>query len=528
MCILVGKERKNVKKGKIVTILLIVVLLLCAEIAGSLWFFNTHVFAGGKFYRADQEQLDLRNKKITIEEYNEISGAMTDCTVSWQVPFQGRYYPDDTTSLKVTNLSAEDLRVLSYFHELHDVDATECRNLDAVYALKERYPELNVKYSVQVDGSWYPYDVESLKVTNLTEQDAALVAELPNLKTVDASDCTSYEALVQLHENSDAHVIYNVPLNGQTVSSDTEQIAVTNPDLTQLMTNLAYLPQLKEVKLGETNSDAKQLRALREQYPDKKITWQKTVFGEVLDSEISVLDLSNHTMTTDEAAAIAEYFPVLQKIDMSFCGVENEAMAAFREKMRPNYKVVWTVIVTREKVKTDDIIFHSSGRHMSCIDQLSYDLQYCEDMIVVDIGHSQVKYVEWVRGMPNLKYLILADNWLMDITPLSSCKNLVYLELFINKYLKDISPLVGCTALEDVSVADTAVDVRPFADMPWLKNLWINNNPNCKAADVQYLTEKLPNTHIASGSMFTTGGGWRQLQNYYDMRNIMGLPCNSW
>lgn len=516
------------KKKTFLTVLVIIVLLIYIIGLCGFWFVSTHVFVGGKAYSDDEALLDLRDRKLSIEEYEQIRQELPDSEVLWQIPFQGAYYPEDTDTLKVVSLSPGDMKAMSYFPDLKCVDASECRDLNVVFALMEQYPELDVKYSVYVDGSWYSNDVTQLKVTALTEQEAQLLAGLPNLKTVDAEGCTDYDALLVLHQQSNAKVSYSVPMCGKEYPSDTREITLDNPDISQLKSNLGYLPELERLYIVEPECPAQELRDLQESYPETAVVWEKTVYGMTLDSEITELDISNILTTTQEAEAAAAYFPKLEKLIMSYCEIDNETMAAFRDKMRSEYKVVWTVIVTGEKVRTDDTIFHSSGRHMSVNDETAHDLFYCEDMIIVDIGHSHVKYVEWVRGMPNLKYLILADNWIKDITPLGSCKNLVYLELFINDLFTDISPLIGCTALEDVNVADTFVDVRPFAQMPWLKNLWINNNSKCKQADVDYLTENLPNTHIASGSLFTTGGGWRELQNYYDMRELMGLPCNRW
>ena len=76
-------------------------------------------------------------------------------------------------------------------------------------------------------------------------------------------------------------------------------------------------------------------------------------------------------------------------------------------------------------------------------------------------------------------------------------------------------------------MSDTPVDPTPLLEMPWLKNLWINNVP-ITAQQRQALTEALPNTHIEFDAGFTTAGGWRELQNYYDMRDLLGMPYNAW
>ena len=161
------------------------------------------------------------------------------------------------------------------------------------------------------------------------------------------------------------------------------------------------------------------------------------------------------------------------------------------------------------------------------IDELSQDMKYCEDAVVVDVGHSYIKNIEWVRYMPKLKYLILADNWLRDITPISDCKSLIYVELFNNKYLSDYTPLQGCTALQDLNISETYADLEPLKELTWLNNLWANM---CEITTAEHnaLQEALPNTTVMTRGGRHNSLGWRDLQNYFDMRDIMGLPYNAW
>ena len=62
--------------------------------------------------------------------------------------------------------------------------------------------------------------------------------------------------------------------------------------------------------------------------------------------------------------------------------------------------------------------------------------------------------------------------------------------------------------------------------MPWLARLWM---PYVKISSEELgeLQAALPNTIIYAPPddiMGSTGGGWREDQSYYDMRDIMGMP----
>ena len=200
-------------------------------------------------------------------------------------------------------------------------------------------------------------------------------------------------------------------------------------------------------------------------------------------------------------------------------------MAAYREEVRSKYKVVWTVIMTEKcKARTDDTKFMpiDQGEYYFQDDD-GYNLRYCEDMVCIDIGHSTVENIDFVAFMPHLKYLILAWTQVKDITAISNCKDLIYLELD-HGIVHDFTPLLGCTALEDLNIGDHMwdTDLTPISQMTWLKNLFATDY---SYANQQLLIESLPDTRVVTTATSTaSGNGWRNLQNYYDMRDYLGKP----
>ena len=540
------KKRKSNQRP--VVVLLILLLLCAALLGGMIWFVSSHFFVGGKAYPNDARELDLRNQILSVEEYDAIRSKLPDCEIRWNIPFQNSAYPDTTTSVAVRSLSDADLKVLGYFPDLAEVDATGCEDYDQIQKLQKQYPDVSVWYTVSIGGQEYPQDAAAVTSPELTEEDIAMMAYLPELKSVDASQCRDYSRLAVLADAfPDVDISYRVEVLGQTFTEADVAAVFKNPDVAVLTEQLAYASHLESVHLVEPAASAQDLRQLMEAYPDRTIIWDKTVLGKTFNSAATEYDLTDlslsddylpkwmmESMPAEETARITKtveeamaYFPNAEKVILPAYYFHNETMSAFREKMRPEYKVVWTVYVTRKPVRTDQEVIHSSAYRVCFIDEQSQDLKYCEDAIVVDIGHSYVKDISWVRGMPNLKYLILTHNWVKDLTPLESCKKLVYLEMFWNDHIPDYSPILGCTALEDLNVSATWADIEPLYEMTWLKNLWAN----CKgitAKEDAALKEALPNTTVmTTGGSYTTGG-WRQVQGYYDMRDIMGLPYNHW
>ena len=513
-------------------IVIAVVVLLGIILAGAMgWFFSAHVFVDNVPYPRNAEFLNLREESLTIEGYDRIAAALPDCEIYWSIPFQKNTYPESTTGVELAaKLTDYDILTLGYFTQLQWVDARKVEDFAMVEKLMAALPQVEVLFQVTLDGTNYSWDAETVTLKNLSMEEIPLFARLTHLKTVDANGCRDYEALRALAQAyPQLAVDYTVAFGDKEYTLDTEKLSFKDPRMDQVRKLMENLPNLKQVTFSAPSCDAQTLLDLKKDFPDVTVAWKKTVFGQQHSSQDTEFDFSGTQGLT--LAAVEEamaYFPKAEKVILCDCGFSNEELAAFREKMRPNYKVVWSVKVTGVPVRTDETTFMPATTHGKyMINEQMADFIYCEDMIVVDIGHAMVKEVEWVRGMPNLKYLILADNWLKDISALESCKSLIYLELFINDYLKDISALKGCTALEDLSVSDTPVDPTPLLEMPWLKNLWINNVP-ITAQQRQALTEALPNTHIEFDAGFTTAGGWRELQNYYDMRDLLGMPYNAW
>ena len=540
-------SRRKSNKAPII-VLLVLVILAAGLLGGVVWFVNTHFFVGGKPYANDTQALDLRGQKISMEEYHAICQRLPEAQIRWDVPFQGTAHPDDTTGLSIQTLSDQDLETLSYFKNLKTVDASGCREYTQIQKLKEQYPNVSVKYTVAIGGKEYSHDAQKVVVSELTDEEIALMAYLPELKEVDASACRNYEQIGKLMEqHPELEMSYQVELLGKTYTEDDTTAEFVDPDVNVLLESLAWLPHMEAVTFTtEPTASAESLRKLVDAYPDITFNWSKTVLGKTFSTADTELDLAGTTVdnvtysewakpideaqtaeviqTVKEAMA---YFPYAEKVIFPAHFYHNETMSAFREEMRSEYKVAWYVHITKKPVRTDQEIIHSSAMQVCLIDEQSYDLMYCEDAVVVDIGHSYVKYIEWVRYMPKLKYLVLAHNWIKDLTPISTCKNLVYLELFWNKHIPDYTPLLECTSLIDLNISGSPADPTPLTQMTWLRNLWCNRCP-FSAETQEMLRNALPNTRLEFHGGTYTSLGWRETQGYYDMRDYMGLPYNHW
>ena len=121
-----------------------------------------------------------------------------------------------------------------------------------------------------------------------------------------------------------------------------------------------------------------------------------------------------------------------------------------------------------------------------------------------------------------MKYLILGDTPVKDFTPIGSLTEMIYLEIF-NVQFTQHELLLNMTKLEDLNLGSTPTrDTEALKQMTWLKRLWV---PNTRLNGVQYeeLIAALPDTQVVTYGRHSTDRGWRDNQNYRDMRDLLGM-----
>lgn len=503
---------------KILVIILAILLLLALAAAGAVWGYNrwyqeNHVFVDDVAYEKELTFIDLRGTGSSMEYYESLRDQMPDCEIRYDLPFQGGFYPDDTKELTISTLSDAEVELLDYLPDLEKVDARGCTDYAQLMALKARRPECSVLYTVSFFGVDYDQDASEMVFgTPEPETTEETVPEETKPKWQQPKETESTEP--QQEEAA-------------------EEASVPQPQLAELKQVLAWLPNMQTIHFYQPEMPGQDLAALREAYPDIKVTWEKDAFGMTFQDDVTEIELSKMYFTSlDEVEEQASYFPSLEKLVLLDCGYDrknlfdDETLAAFREKMRPSYKVVWSMNLYGMIIRTDDLYFMPNKYGVRVSTYGIQRLRYCEDMLCVDLGHHNIVDLSFVEGMPHLKYFICIDSNLLYIEPLGTCKELVYCELFWTP-ISDFTPLLGCTALEDLNIARTNGDPMMFKDMPWLKNLWVPSYRMTEEKRAE-LQAALPNTNIVYCDYEMTRNGWRDLPNYFAMRDLLGMGYNTW
>lgn len=525
VCCLEGEG--NMEKKKLIALLsvAIAVVLLVGLILGAVFF----VRVAGHFYPRRAEILDLREREVSMADYEAIAQKLPQCQIIWNIPFQGGSLSSDTTSLTVTTLSDGDVDALDYATELKTVDGWNCPDYTQLYKLQQRHPEAQVRYHMTIAGVDCDQETQELTLKSLTQEDGEKLACLPKLRKLSVSGCRDYALLQQLQSsNPNWNLTYTLELGDQTVAWDSQEVTATDATYAEISGALEGLTNLKTLHLVKPQATGQELTALAQDNPDIALSWEVELQGQLLANNLEEVDLSFFPMeSAQQIQELAAYFPKAQKVIVDNGSVDYETMASLREELRPQFKLVWTVQcgVGGKRgpiaVRTDETTFMPiKNRVYYFLDPDVVNLKYCEDMVCVDVGHMTFTDLSWAGYMPHLKYLILAHTSVRDISPLRNCKELKFLELDWS-LVTDYSPLLECTSLEDLNLGNLYGDAEPLTKMTWLKNLWWKD---CNYTKQQALREALPNTTLTFNLTYTVGNGWRELQNYYDMRDMLEMP----
>ena len=361
------------------------------------------------------------------------------------------------------------------------------------------------------------------------EELEALLPQLPQLKKLTLEgNVPSLQALLALKERfPEVQLVCPVPLGGKTVPTDEALLDLSGTTVAaeELREALPLFERLQELNLAHTALTETEIMALADSLPGVLIHSELTLAGQRFPTDSEEIDLSGCPVTVAEVEQMLPYFPHLKKLDLSFCGIADEEMDALNRRY-PEISIVWTVTIGEVKTRTDAVYFYPAESNYYPTNEEMKKLRYCTELIAVDIGHTRASDCEFLWYTPHVKYLILADTSITDITPVGNLKELIYLELF-SLNIRDYSPLLNCTKLQDLNIGTTHADPEPLSKMTWLHNLqWhrADTNPETKEA-VLKLPEQLPDTNVVlypKKKARNIGGPWRYIPNYYVFRDIIG------
>ena len=490
-------------------------------------------------YFSSLRSIDAVDAVLTPEQYQAMSAALPGCHIRWSIPIGGQRYPSDAEAIVLSALSAQELPLFGFFEDLRRVSATDCTDYPAIMALRNSMPELEITWQVSLSGREYPQDAGELLVDDpaaTTEQLQEALQYLPAVTLVRAPENNWSEAEKDALSEAWPEVtfIWPVTFRGAVYDQGSRRMdlsgaPITAAEVEELLKKGVSLTGVKEIDLSGSGITLADALRLKEVFPQADLLFDFELYGVPINSMDTFVDFSNIPMGSTEAVeSIIPLMPKLEKIDMSDCGFDNETMDALNKKY-DKVRVVWTLHITYYSIRTDDKAFRASSRYYGYFtDETLGWFRYCEDMICLDMGHRNYKDLSFLYEMPQLQYLVILYWQAKDLSPVGSLKNLKWLEMN-RESAPSIAALKGCTGLRDLNISFMPLESQEdtyetILAMPWLERVWFSRAQLTEEQE-RKLLEANPNLMMKGVYDWNQSNAdpWRFDQDYYDMRDLLGM-----
>ncbi len=479
------------RKGGRLALLAAALLLVCAAA-----FFFTHAFINGQLV------------SLRCEDYAVESGERVDV---------------DALS-RLTRLTRLDLRAA-------DITPAQLETLSAAL------PACDILWNVPLGGARFDALSEALTLpANAVEGDLALLSYFPRLRSVDASACDCYEAVVALSkERPELAFVWGVPVGGTRVRSDVAVLTVDSAtDASDILDALPLLPLVTQIELTGKPAPLSTVDALRKARPELTLSYTISLCGLVFSTADTRLDLTNApSFSPDALMSALPYLPRAAEIALGSLPMSDAQRAALAAAY-PDLCFDWRFLLYGLEVDSATESLALSGRQdidpaylsaqLACLPKLTL-VELCgsnlanAEMEQLVAAHPAVKFVWTVRvGQWELRTDITAFStgnvktfeggrflggraYLTndDVEPLKYCVDLVALDLGHNRRitdvwfvehmpklhflvlgmmrLTDITPLAGLTELEFLETFQNYItDISPLLNLKKLTNLNCSTN----------------------------------------------------
>lgn len=457
--------------------------------------------------------------------------ALLLCGCTAKVKLENGKFPVDTKELEV-QLMPNDVPKLNEFTALKTADFSGSECYAEISAWAEEHPGVSVRYSVPLpDGSLAYSDDASLDLSRLSDEDLetalSLLQYLPGLEAIAVGDSVSVQWIEKLVEACpEVGFEGGFSLAGKSHGLDDTVLDIEGLTADEAADARIFISGMKELERVELGSEPAEgalswddISAMVQAAPDgTEFDYSFTLYGKECSLLDTVLNLSHRTME-DEGALVKQValcMPKLQKLDMDFCGVSDEAMEDIRDSL-PDVDVVWRIwFGTGYSVRTDveRILASNPGKGGELTGDNTKALKYCTKVKYLDLGHnSYLDDLSFISYMPELEVLIIAmANW-TDISPLANCPNLEYAEIQ-NSGLNDLRPLSGLKNLKHLNIGYCFAlhDISPLYELTQLERLWIGRYSPVPLEQIDHMQECAPDCEInITTTIDPNSDGWRYL-----------------
>lgn len=410
-----------------------------------------------------------------------------------------------------------DLVELDAYPYLEYVDLRGSTCYEEIIQYAQSHPSITVRYNVDLGNERFNQNSTEITLRPSDFQYDVLVENLkylPELKDLTLSHTElSYEQINELaaaYPNVTIH--YDVQFRNQELSSTTTELdisSISSGELEEAMRVISMLPQLKDVYLmdyhGWSSLSIEDVMTLSKAYPSVNFHYDFHLFGQkvsTMDQELILDEADIGNDGVDKIRAALDIMKYCAYVKLDSCGIDDEVMAQLRDDY-PDREIVWRIFIDRYSMLTDEEMVRMPTK---VTDENSVPLKYCTKVKYIDLYFSKLSDISFVSNMPELECVILTLTTVKDLSPLTNCPNLTWLELVGCGSLKDISPLAQMKNLKYLNISQTGV-----SDITALENLPLERFRCVKAKVTENDVERFAANHpncitVIKGSAF--GYGW--------------------
>ena len=431
------------------------------------------------------------------------------------------YYASPAVSATATEGSIEKLE---RFTNLESVDFTGSTDYALIEKYEKAHPDVKVTYFVEIGETACDNHAEELELAAGTFSPDELMEKLqylPNLRVLKMpeTDLTGEQMAALRETYPGIELRYSIDLFGETYENDTAELDMSAMDmdtLPELAEAVKLMPELQSIQLmkknGKTDFDKADVKAVMDACPGVTVKYSFELFGKELTTEDECVEFSRLSLSDEDATYIREALDILPKCTyflMDDCGISDDVMASIREAY-PNTKVVWRVFFGYFNCLTDTDVIRATH---DLTDAMAQKLNYCNEVVYLDVGHNDKLHdVGFVANMPKLKVAILGCA-LNSIEPLRDHPSIEFLELCFRS-IDDISPLQNCKTLKYLNIAFTYVnDLTPIWELP-LERL-VCSGAKIPSNQLSLYAEEHPDCLFVYDNPQPFGYGWRYNDNGY-------------
>lgn len=444
----------------------------------------------------------------------------------------------------VTELTIQELEEYPDLKRV-DLSGSTCYTAIVVYA--QNHPQVEVLYDVDFGGEAVDHRTEAA-VLDATGVDYELLEKnlifLPNLQTLYLPQTMlTGDQLRSLQEQyPEVAISYSVLVLGNEVDGDTRELnlsELTPGTVMEAAPALAQLRSLESVELmkadGTSSLSKQDVQKLVDAVPGVKFHYVFSLFGHAISTTEPKVTLKGLSLGESDIPELREALGIMTGCDtfvLDDCGLSNDTLAEIRADY-PNTELVWRVFFGTDRRYG----YYTNATAIRAVynvtDDTVHNLRYCTGVKYIDMGHNDyLTDASFVGYLPNLEILILSGSAISDLSGFENCKKLEFLELANCGKVSDLTPLSGCSNLKYLNICYTKVSsLMPLDGLP-MELLF------CKRTQVPAEEQKIfKEVHEDCIATFTgkdpyAGPGWRYVDNgktfteiYKKVREVFNLDA---